>query len=110
MAAYASIPPEKMAKPVKKTRRVRSQKPGYATDEPMGFSETAKLNSEKSAKPTSKRQGALASNRLDKENKSAKVGGKGSPRDSLAPGARKAGAPSPKPKGSDKKVGRQVKK
>lgn len=120
MAIYESLPsyikPEKKTKPTgaiapewpkrtSKKKPMRSQMPGHPTDEPRGLSESTTKNNTKTAKPVAK----AVSNPLDGKNKGKKVAGNGSARDSLAQGARKA-TPSPKPKGTDKKVRGQVKK
>lgn len=109
MAVYDNVPDIKKApKPKKKvtSKRQRSQMPGHPTDEPRGLSESGTKNSAKVTKPVAK----AVSKPLDSGNKAAKVAGKGSARDSIAPGARKAGAPTPKPSGTDKKVRGQAKK
>lgn len=111
MAAYDSVPPEKpYPTKGKKKAAPRSQKPGHPASESRELGEMPKGLAAKKAAPASKRQQAAASNKLDKENKGSKVAGKGTSRDSLAQGARKASTPSPKPNGTDKKVRGQVKK
>lgn len=112
MAAYDSVPSEKPypAKKGKKKAAPRSQRPGHPADDSQMFGEMPKGLVPKKAAPVSKRQAAAQSKGLDKENKGSKVAGKGTPRDSVAQGARKASTPSPKPNGTDKKVRGQVKK
>lgn len=104
MAVYANVPDVPMAKKSTRKPTRRSQRPGYAHDEPMGFAETPPSKSNKTEKPVSKRQREAASNRLDKGNKDSKVAGNGGSRANLAQGARKASNQAPKPNPTDKKV------
>lgn len=109
MALYERVPEEKMAAKTKKkvtSKRQRSQMPGHPADEPRGLAETPAKKSAKAAPPF----GKAVSKPLDTKNKGGEVGGKGGSRDTVAPSARKASTPSPKPKGTDKKVRGQVKK
>lgn len=112
MAAYDKIPEERpypTKKGAKKSAQ-RSQRPGHPADEPRGLAEMPKGLTPKKAAPASKRQREAESKALDKTNKPTKVAGKSGTRDSLAPGARKASTPTPKPKETDKKVRGQSKK
>lgn len=104
MAVYDYVPPEKMARRKKNvvSKRQRSQLPGHPASDPMSLTEKSPTKSTKLDK--------AVSNSLDTKNKATKVAGKGTHRDSIAQGARKAGTPSPKPNGTDKKVRGQAKK
>lgn len=112
MAAYDSVPSEKPVPPKKAKKKAtpRSQMPGHPADDGHMFGELPKGLAPKKAAPVSKRQATAQSKGLDKENKPTKVAGKGTPRDSVAQGARKASTPPSKPNGTDKKVRGQVKK
>lgn len=109
MALYDSVPDiTKAPRPKKKavSKRQRSQMPGHPASEPRDLSESGNKNSAKPAKAT----GKPVSKGLDTKNKGREVGGKGGTRDTVAQGARKASTPTPKPKGTDKKVRGQAKK
>lgn len=108
MALYDNVPDIKKTTAKKKatSSRQRSQMPGHPTGEPRGLSESGNKNSAKPAKAT----GKAVSNPLDTKNKGQEVAGKGTSRDSVAQGARKASTRSPKPDGTDKKVRGQAKK
>lgn len=103
MAVYESVPSEKMANRKKRKPTLRTQKPGYGTEEPRSLAEPLFAKNAKAEKPTSKRQRAAESNLLDKKNKPQKVAGKSIPRDTLAAGA-KANPDASKRNPTDKKV------
>lgn len=103
MAVYSSIPPERMAKGGPRKPKMRTQKPGFGTDNPFGFAETPEITKKSDGLNPKGRQSA-ASNRLDSPNTADNVGGNGSPRGKIAQGARKASKPVPKPDPNTKKA------
>lgn len=109
MALYEKVPDISKAPKAKgkvTSKRQRSQKPGHPAGEPRDMAETPAKKSAKAAPPF----GKGVSKPLDSKNKGQEVAGKGTTRDSVAQGARKASTRSPKPDGTDKKVRGQVKK
>lgn len=109
MALYDNVPDiSKTPKAKKKvtSSRQRSQMPGHPASEARDLAEKPAKKSAKAALPF----GKAVSKPLDSKNKGADVGGKGGTRDTLAQDARKASTPSPKAKGTDKKVRGQAKK